>query len=145
MPYWTWSPGATVVPSIAESDDGRFALWYNRPVPPGNERGTMKIVDSVASSVWQYRPRPGVPQASETIGKDGALASKLREFHRVTTIRTPAMSGFYAEGRAQVREYIEGFRDIRDVARNYAGRVQNARMTDAQIEALIERMNTMPR
>lgn len=145
MPYWTWSPGATVVPSIAESDDGRFALWYNRRVPPGNERGTMKIVDSVASSVWQYRPRPGVPQASETIGKDGALASKLREFHRVTTIRTPAMSGFYAEGRAQVREYIEGFRDIRDVARNYAGRVQNARMTDAQIEALIERMNTMPR
>ena len=55
------------------------------------------------------------------------------------------MSGFYAEGRAQVREYIEGFRDIRDMARNYAGRVQNARMTDAQIEALIERMNTMPR
>ena len=55
------------------------------------------------------------------------------------------MSAFYAEGRAQVREYIEGFRDIRDAARNCAGRVQNARMTDAQIEALIERMNTMPR
>ena len=106
----------------------------------------MKVVDSVASSVWQVRPRQGVPQVAGTVGKDGALASKLREFHRVTTtVRTPAMSGFYAEGRAQVREYIEGFRDIRDVARSYSGRVQNARMTDAQIEALIERMNTMPR
>jgi hypothetical protein len=53
----------------------------------------------------------------------------------------PADSGHYAKGRAQLEVYSRSFVDIREFSYRHAVGLQNARMTDADIEQVILRMN----
>ena len=106
----------------------------------------MKIVDISGSLMWRMRQRSDVAQATGRNTVDNTLRNKLRELHRtVTTTHTPADNNFYAEGRAKLRFYRQGFVDIRAFNNAYTSAVQNARMSDEQIEALIARMNMTPR
>ena len=106
----------------------------------------MKIVDISGSLMWRMQQRSDVAQAKGRNTVDNTLRNKLRELHRtVTTTHTPADSNFYAEGRSNLAFYRQGFVDIRAFNNAYASAVQNARMSDEQIEALIARMNFTPR
>ena len=70
----------------------------------------------------------------------------MRELHRqTTTTMTPAASGNYAEGRAALKFYRQGFVNIDAFTDSYTRSMQNARLSDKEIEDLIERMNLTPR
>ena len=55
--------------------------------------------------------------------------------------QNPADSGFYREGRAQLQAYTRSFVDIREFSYRHSVGLQNARMTDEDIEQVILRMN----
>jgi len=106
----------------------------------------MKIVDTSGSLMWRMRQRNDMAQVTGKSTVDNTLRSKLRELHHeVTTTRVPADTNFYAEGRERVEFYRRGFVDIRAFNNAYTSAVQNARMTDEQIQALVSRMNMTPR
>ena len=66
--------------------------------------------------------------------------------HRLTTTTmTPASSGNYAQGRATLKFYQQGFVNIDAFNDAYTRSMQNARLSDKEIEDLIERMNLTPR
>ncbi len=104
----------------------------------------MKILDATGSVMWRMQRRSETAVATGAPG--GALRSKLRELHRLTT-RTvgPADSGHYAEGRRNLNFYVRGFASTRDFNEAFGLSLQNARMSDEAIERLIERMNLTPR
>ena len=58
---------------------------------------------------------------------------------------TPASSGYYAEGRANLKTHLQGFVETRAFTEAYSSSLQSAKMTDQEIEALIARMNLTPR
>ena len=106
----------------------------------------MKIIDTSGSLQWRMRQRSDITRATGRTSGDQVLQSKLRELHRrVTTTRLPQADGFYREGRAMLQMYKQGFSDIRDFTRMYSSGVQNARMSDEEIDDIIERMNLTPR
>jgi hypothetical protein len=112
----------------------------------GDYEAKMKIVDTSGSLMWRMKQRTETARVTGTNTVDNTLRNKLRELHRQqTTIRMPADSNFYAEGRSTLKFYQQGFVDIRSFNNAYTSAVQNARMTDEQIEALIARMNLTPR
>ncbi len=96
--------------------------------------------------MWRMRQRSQVAHATGRNTVDNTLRNKLRELHHeVTTTRTAADTNFYAEGRARLEFYRSGFVDIRAFNNAYTSAVQNARMSDEQIEVLVARMNLTPR
>jgi hypothetical protein len=106
----------------------------------------MKIVDTGGSLLWRMTQRSGHQLAKGELGGSGALKSKLQELHRLTTTsQFPQSGGYYAEGRATLRMYADGFAEIRKSNEHYGDRVQNARMTDQDIAEMIERMNMSAR
>jgi len=105
----------------------------------------MKIIDTAGSAMWRIQQRSVVTRATGRV-THSVLDDKLRDFHRqMTATKNPDDSGYYAAGRAMIQRYERGFAEIRDFSRSYTSGIQNARMTDAQIEDLIERMNITPR
>ena len=58
---------------------------------------------------------------------------------------TPATTGYYLEGRRNVESYTRSLVDIRESAYGTGLTLRNARMTDEQIENLINQMNLTPR
>lgn len=87
-----------------------------------------------------------MPRATGQPLVNTALRDKLSELHRMTvTSRTPAMEGYYREGQANLRMYQASFSDINDFNKAYTSGIQSARMTDEEIEQMIERMNLTPR
>ncbi len=106
----------------------------------------MKIIDTAGSLLWRMRQRSEMSRATGQYVGDQTLNNKLRELHRLTTTtRHPEVDGFYADGRAALQMYGQGFSDIREFNRAYASGIQSARMTDEEIEEMIERMNLTPR
>ena len=106
----------------------------------------MKIVDTGGSLLWRMTQRSGQQLAKGVLGGSGALKNKLQELHRLTTTsQFPHSGGYYAEGRATLRMYADGFADIRESNQHYGDRIQNARMSDQDIEEMIERMNMSAR
>ena len=74
------------------------------------------------------------------------MQNKLRELHRMTTTTlTPSDTNFYSEGRSNLSMYKQGFATIKSFADAYSSSLQSAKMTDQEIESLIERMNLTPR
>jgi hypothetical protein len=77
---------------------------------------------------------------------DQTLRNKLRELHRIsTTTIHPSASGFYAEGRSNLEYYRQGFVRIEAFNDAYTSSMQNARLTDEEIDELLERMNLTAR
>lgn len=106
----------------------------------------MKIIDTSGSLLWRLRQRSEMARATGQFTGNTALRDKLAELHRATvTTRTPAQEAYYKEGRANLELYKNGFSDIKDFSKAYASGLQNARMTDEEIEQMIERMNLTPR
>ena len=106
----------------------------------------MKIVDTSASMLWRMPKGRQKSLATPASQVDQTLRSKLRELHRMTTTTmTPASSGNYAEGRAALKFYQQGFVNIDAFNDAYTRSMQNARLSDKEIEDLIERMNLTPR
>ncbi len=106
----------------------------------------MKIIDTSGSLLWRLRQRGETARATGQFTGNSALRDKLSELHRATvTTRTPLMEGYYKEGRANLELYENGFSDVNDFAKAYTSGLQNARMTDEEIERMIERMNLTPR
>ncbi len=58
---------------------------------------------------------------------------------------TPATTGYYLEGRRNLESYSRSLVDIRESAYGTGLTLRNARMTDEQIENLINQMNLTPR
>jgi hypothetical protein len=106
----------------------------------------MKITDISGSLLWRLPKGRQMPRATGQPMVNTALRDKLSELHRMTvTSRTPAREGYYKEGKANLRMYEGSFSDIKDFSQAYTSGVQNARMTDEEIEQVIERMNLTPR
>jgi hypothetical protein len=106
----------------------------------------MKIIDTSGSLLWRLRQRSEMSRATGQFTGNTALREKLSELHRATvTTRTPALEGYYKEGRSNLGLYENGFSEINDFAKAYTSGLQNARMTDEEIEQMIERMNLTPR
>lgn len=106
----------------------------------------MKIIDTSGSLLWRLRQRNEMARATGQFTGNTALRDKLSELHRSTvTTRTPAHEGYYKEGRASLDLYENSFSEIHDFTRAYTSGIQNARMTDEEIEQMIERMNLSPR
>ena len=106
----------------------------------------MKIVDTSGSLMWRMRQRSEMSRATGQFAGDQTLRDRMRELHRITTTtRHPVVDGFYAEGRASLDRYRRGFMETQDFNEAYTSSLQNARMTDQEIEDLIERMNLSPR
>ena len=106
----------------------------------------MKIIDTSGSLLWRLRQRGQMARATGQFTGNTALRDKLSELHRTTVMsRTPAQEGYYKEGRATLDLYESSFSDINDFSKAYTSGVQNARMTDEDIEQMIERMNLTPR
>ena len=96
--------------------------------------------------MWRLRQEDRSARATGKLGGADDLARKLGELKRMTTTtRTPAIDNYYEAGRANLEMYEEGFSDIRGYT--YASEVtlKNARLTDAEIMEIIERMNLTPR
>jgi len=105
----------------------------------------MKIIDTSGSLLWRLRQRSEMSRATGHVGNT-VLKDKLAELHRATvTTRVPAQDGHYKEGRANLDLYEQSFSDIKAFTKEYASGIQNARMTDEEIERMIERMNLTPR
>ena len=100
----------------------------------------MKIVDASSARIWRVE---------RTQGNLGADASRESRHYRGVSERigkmyptvTPADTNYYAEGRDRLKIYVRGFVDIREYTYNHSVGLRSARMTDADIEALITRMN----
>lgn len=106
----------------------------------------MKIIDTSGSLLWRLRQRNESARATGQFTGDQTLRQKLSELHRATTTtRTPASDGYYSQGRSNLEMYEEGFSNINDFSKAYTSGIQNARMTDEEIEQMIERMNLTPR
>ena len=106
----------------------------------------MKIVDTSAAMLWRRPQGSRKVVASGGNQVDQTLRNKLRELHRrTTTTMVPAASGNYAEGRAALKFYRQGFVNIDSFNDAYTRSMQNARLSDKEIEDLIERMNLTPR
>ncbi len=106
----------------------------------------MKIVDTSAAMLWRMPQGRRKAIAAPANQVDQTLRSKMRELHRLTTTTmTPASSGNYAQGRATLKFYQQGFVNIDAFNDAYTRSMQNARLSDKEIEDLIERMNLTPR
>ena len=106
----------------------------------------MKIVDTSGSLMWRMRQRNMSAHATGQYLGDQTLRNKLRELHRMTTTTIhPSSGGFYAEGRSNLEYYRQGFARIEAFNEAYTSSMQNARLTDEEIEELIERMNMTAR
>ncbi len=100
----------------------------------------MKIVDASSARIWRME------RAKGNLGAEASRES--RHYHGVSqrigqmypTV-TPADSNYYAEGRDRLKVYVRGFVDIREYTYHHSAGLRSARMTDADIEALIIRMN----
>ena len=106
----------------------------------------MKIVDTSAAMLWRMPKAPRKAVATGGNQVDQTLRNKTRELHRLTTTTmVPASSGNYAKGRATLKFYQQGFVNIDAFNDSYTRSMQNARLSDKEIEDLIERMNLTPR
>lgn len=105
----------------------------------------MKIIDTSVQVMWNLRRRSSVPRVGP-VEDNPAMKSQLRKLHRIsTTTIKPGDTNFYAEGRSNLAMYKEGFATIKSFTDAYSTSLQSARMTDQEIESLIERMNLTPR
>ena len=106
----------------------------------------MKVVDTTGMLFWRVNQPGAVKRAASQVSADRTLDNALRKPHmRATTTMTPASSGYYAEGRANLKTQLQGFVDTRAFTEAYSSSLQSAKMTDQEIEALIARMNLTPR
>jgi hypothetical protein len=106
----------------------------------------MKIVDTSGSLMWRMRQSNSSARATGQYMGDQTLRNKLRELHRIsTTTIHPSAGGFYAEGRSNLEYYRQGFVKIEAFNEAYTSSVQNARLTDEEIDELLERMNLTAR
>lgn len=106
----------------------------------------MKIVDTTGMLFWRVNQPGTLKRAGSQLSADQTLQSTLRRPHRqATTTMTPASSAYYAEGRSNLKAQLQGFVDSRAFTEAYSSSLQSAKMTDQQIESLIERMNLTPR
>ena len=102
----------------------------------------MKIVDTTGMLFWRVNQPSTVKRSGSQASPDRTLHNKLREAHaQATTTATPASSGYYTEGRANLKMHVQGFVETRAFTEAYSSSLQSAKMTDQEIEALIERMN----
>ena len=100
----------------------------------------MKIADVSSARIWRLernQPRAGA-DASRTSRLYRGVSERLAQMYRT---QTPEDSGFYAEGRGNLKAYSRSFVDIREYTYNNSVNLRNARMTDQEIEMVIERMN----
>jgi hypothetical protein len=106
----------------------------------------MKIVDTSGSLMWRLRQRNVPVRVPGQYVGDQTLRNKLRELHRLsTTTLKPSASGFYAEGRSNLKYYRDGFVKTQAFDEAYRSSMQNARLTDEEIVELLERMNMTAR
>ena len=106
----------------------------------------MKIVDTTGMLFWRVNQPGALKRAASQASVDRTPHNALRRPHmRATTTMTPAATGYYAEGRANLKTHLQGFVETRAFSEAYSSSLQSAKMTDQEIEALIERMNLTPR
>ena len=106
----------------------------------------MKVVDTTGMLFWRGNQPGAAKRAASQVSADRTLENAIRKPHKMaTTTMTPAPSGYYAEGRANLKTQLQGFVDTRAFTEAYSSSLQSAKMTDQEIEALIARMNLTPR
>ena len=106
----------------------------------------MKIVDTTGMLFWRVNQPGTMKRAGSQVSVDRTLDRALRKPQmQATTTQTPASSGYYAEGRANLKSQLQGFVETRAFTEAYTSSLQSAKMSDQEIEALIERMNLTPR
>jgi hypothetical protein len=104
----------------------------------------MRIADASSARIWslERHKRQVGPEANRTaslyLGAAKALAA------RYSTV-TPEDSGYYLAGRRNLETYERSLMDIRESAYGHGLTLSNARLTDEQIERVIEQMNLTPR
>ncbi len=99
-------------------------------------------MDTSGSLMWRMRQR------GDMAGATGQVTGEqtIRKRHEITTTtRDLKAEIFYSDTRSNIELYGRGFADIRAFSDAYNQSIRNARMTDQEIEDLIERMNLSPR
>ena len=78
----------------------------------------MKIVDTTGMLFWRVNQPGTLKRAGSQVSADKTLHNTLRRPHmRATTTMTPASSGYYAEGRANLKTHLQGFVETRAFGR----------------------------
>jgi hypothetical protein len=100
----------------------------------------MKVADASSARIWgleRHQPRAGA-EASREARLHRGVADRLADMYSTVT---PRDSDYYAAGRRTLDTYARSFVDIREYTYSNSVNLRSARMTDAQIESLIQRMN----
>jgi len=100
----------------------------------------VKIADASSARIWRIERMQ--PRAGSAATQESKMYRKVSDRLAAMYVTvTPADTGYYAAGRNQIESYSRSFVDIREFSYHHSVGLRNARMTDAEIEALIERMN----
>jgi len=104
----------------------------------------VRIIDASSARIW------GLERNQRLVGQEANRTADLYfQASRAVADRhstvTPASTGYYLEGRRNLDGYERSIVNIREAAYGTGLTLRNARMTDEQIENLIERMNLTPR
>jgi hypothetical protein len=104
----------------------------------------VRVFDASSARIWatERSQRLVGPEANRTA--DLYLETSKAVADTYPTI-TPASTNFYLEGRKNIESYTNSFASIRDSAYGAGQTLRNARLSDAQIEAIIKRMDLAPR
>lgn len=104
----------------------------------------MRIADASSARIWSLeRQKRLVGTETNRVARLYMEASKSLAAKYPTS--TPADTGYYQEGRASLERYQQSLVNIREAAYGTGLTLRNARMSDAQIEQMIELMNLTPR
>jgi hypothetical protein len=104
----------------------------------------MRIADASSARIWSLE------RHKRQVGFEGARTSALHfEASKSIAARhptvTPADTRHYLAGRRNLETYQRSLVDIRESAYGHGLTLSNARLTDEQIERVIEQMNLTPR
>jgi hypothetical protein len=104
----------------------------------------MRIADASSARIWSLERNKRLvgPDANRTASL--YLEAAKRVAAQYPTV-TPESSGHYLEGRRNLEIYQRSLVNIREAAYGHGLNLRNARLTDEQIERVIERMNLTPR
>ncbi len=106
----------------------------------------MKVTDTTGLLFWTVKQAPSLQRPASQLSVNRTLYNKMREpIKRATSTMTPAMNGYYAEGRANLKRHLQGFVETRAFSEAYSSSLQRAQMSDEDIAALVERLNLTPR
>ena len=104
----------------------------------------MRIADPSSARIW------ALERNQRLVGREANATADL--YHRASQsiaskyqTTSPADSSYYLEGRRNLQAYQRSLVDIRESAYGTGLTLRNARMTDEQIEQIIERMNLTAR